>query len=185
MAEKATVVNLPPSDASAAADAAAFELAAILKEGKKREAALSAALNARDAAVAARDEASRLREETALERNALVEARVVADAKLGTAAREAADTEAGLLAARERVAELSAAVSEMHLAAEAARAKAQSLALAAEVVSPIGLHYLRVADVTLGCLRKDNPVRRVALMFTRSVYFDWFILANIGALHGL
>jgi hypothetical protein len=165
--------------AAAAAEQAARELVALLKERKEREAALAAALRERDAAVRARDEVARLCEVTMEERDSLLEARVIADARLGTYARGMEETEEELQRARDRVAALADAVTAAHMAAEAARAKERALALAAEVVAPLGLQFLHVPEVTLRCLRKSNPLRRFSLILARAIYFDWFILANI------
>lgn len=173
----------PPPAASTVARQAALaagqELVSKLRERNEIEDELSAALSARDKAAFDRDEALRRRELATGERDSLLASRLVMDAKLSAMARESFEAETILGNARERASELAEAVSNAHVAAEAARQREQALALAASDVIPIGLNSVRVPDETLGCFKKANPIRRIALLFTRSRNSVNFILFNI------
>ena len=169
----------PQELARAATAAAGADLVTKLRERNEIEAELSAALSARDKAAFERDQALRRRELATGERESLLASRLVMDAKLSAMARESNEAEIVLAGAREKASSLAEAVSNAHVAAEAARQREHALALASSDVLPIGLNSVRVPDETLGCFKKSNPIRRLALLFTRSKNSVHFILFNI------
>ena len=184
----------------------AGDLVSIVRARDTADIAWGAALRRRDAlaltrAAAAREAEARAAAVTALEavRNEAAAEAAHADAEVAEA--EAALEEAAEAAAAAAAAELAATGASRlptTAAASVAIATASSIATTRteaavsvgttatgllstplEQLRPLGLRYLRAADVTMGCLRRSNPLRRAALIITRAPLFTFFILTHI------